>query len=143
MVVYIFLFFLREGVKKKINYLDGIFHRASTPPLPLPWKIINFFSQLFFISFLRSICHETPTFLSDSILYDMGNFLLKKVIFCQVNINFWRGMVEGGHNGEKIVIDFFSCFRPFRTVWKVFYFFKKICGKIHYLGNNRQGRKKY
>ena len=25
---------LREGVKKKINYLGGIFHRASTPPPP-------------------------------------------------------------------------------------------------------------
>ena len=40
------------------------------------------------------------------ILYDIGNFLLKKINFCQVNINFWRGMVEGVHNGEKNFIDF-------------------------------------
>ena len=48
--------------------------------------------QLFFFHFwgLYAMKH---------ILYDMGNFLLKKIIFCQVNINFWRGTVEGGHNG--------------------------------------------
>ena len=38
-------FLIREGVKKNINYLGGIFHGALTPPppAPLPWKIINFF----------------------------------------------------------------------------------------------------
>ena len=42
------------------------------------------------------------------ILYDMGNFLLKNIIFCQFNINFWRGTVEGSHNkyfGKIIFLD--------------------------------------
>ena len=67
------------------------------------------------------------------ILYYMNNFLLKKIMFCRVNINFWRGRVEGGHNGGEFFIDFFSCFTPFRTVLEVFYVYKKICGKINYL----------
>ena len=41
------------------------------------------------------------------ILYSMDNLLIKKIMFCRVNIDFWRGRLEGGHNGEKIFIDFF------------------------------------
>ena len=60
------------------------------------------------------------------ILYDMGNFLLKKIIFCQVNINFWRGTVEGGHNGEKNCIDFFHVSDHLEQFGRSFFSSKKL-----------------
>ena len=63
----------------------------------------------------------------------MGNFLLKKVIFCQVNINFWRGMVEGGHNGGENFIDFFHVSDHLEQFGRLLFFSKKNCEKINYL----------
>ena len=82
-----------------------------------------FFSQFFKISFLRSICHETST-------NDIGNFLLKKIMFCWVNINFWRGRVEGGHNGETNFIDFFHVSHHLEQFGRSFIFSKKIVEKL-------------
>ena len=64
------------------------------------------------------------------ILYSMDNFLLKKIMFCRVNIDFWRGRVEGGHNGEKIFIDFFHVLHHLEQFGRSFIFSKKYVEKV-------------
>ena len=63
------------------------------------------------------------------ILYDMDKFLLKKIIFCRVNIKFRQGRVEVGYNGGKNLLIFFM-FHTIKNSLGGLLFFQKNCGKL-------------
>ena len=64
------------------------------------------------------------------IFYEMDNFLLKKINVCQVDMNFWRGRVEGGYNGGGKFIDFFHVSHNLEQFGRSFIFSKKFAEKL-------------